>query len=550
MEKKTFLGLALILVAAFLLRFFFLTSNPPSLNWDEISHGYNAFSILKTGSDEWGQIMPIANFRAYGDYPLPLNLYFTMPFILLFGLTDFAIRLPHVVMGSLMVISTFFVAWGLTKNKFVSFLSAILVAISPWTLFTSRFVLQSNLSVLLLTTSLACFLNREYSKKLVTISFLLLGLSLFAYNTTRIISPLILVTIWLLYKEKLWSLKNRVILAVFFIPVSLILMGSNSRARSSVVSIIDSGAIARIENQRNTSNLPPLLNKLVNNRPVYFLNQFSKNYIGYFSPTFLFFKGGTQYQFSLPDFGLLYQTNLPFLYLGLFILIRESFRKQKNYQMILAILLIAPIPAAMTNEKFAVLRSSAMLPIPMILSSIGLYYIYDLLNRKYKIILMSLYILITLILMTAYLNNYLYKYPVSYSSSWQYGYKEVVEYIKENDDKYAKIVMTKKYGEPHEYVLFYLQYDPQSYKNDKNLNRFYQSNWWWVDGFGKFYFVNDWQIPKEGYKFIQESKKVVDCKQAKCLLITSPNNAPKEWSKIKTINFLDGEAAFELYENN
>ena len=57
-------------------------------------------------------------------------------------------------------------------------------------------------------------------------------------------------------------------------------------------------------------------------------------------------------------------------------------------------------------------------------------------------------------------------------------------------------------------------------------------------------------IPKEGYKFIQESKRIVDCRQAKCLLVTSPKNAPADWSKIKTINFLDGSVAFELYENN
>lgn len=95
-----------------------------------------------------------------------------------------------------------------------------------------------------------------------------------------------------------------------------------------------------------------------------------------------------------------------------------------------------------------------------------------------------------------------------------------------------------------------MKYDPKSYKNDKNLNRFNQSNWWWVDGFDKYYFVNDWQVPKEGFKFVQESKKIVDCKQAKCLFVASPNNAPKDWIKVKTINFLDGSPAFELYENN
>lgn len=38
-----------IILLAFLLRFYQLGVNPPSLNWDETAHGYNAYSILLTG---------------------------------------------------------------------------------------------------------------------------------------------------------------------------------------------------------------------------------------------------------------------------------------------------------------------------------------------------------------------------------------------------------------------------------------------------------------------------------------------------------------------
>jgi len=549
MEKKTYLVLIAIVILAFILRFVGLTTNPPSLNWDEVSHGYNAYSILKTGIDEWGQKFPITNFRAYGDYPLPLNLYLTIPFVFFLGLTEFAIRLPHVILGTLTVISTFFLAWGLTKNYKLSLLSAFLVAISPWTLFTSRFVLQSNLSVFLLTTSIACFLNREYSKKFVTTSFILLGFSLFAYNTTRIIAPLILGTIYFIYESKIWTVKNIIIIAFFFLPLPFILINPTSSARSFAVSIVDQGAINKIETLRNNSKLPNLVSKFAYNRPAYFVKEFTKNYLSYFSPNFLFLKGGTQYQFSIPNQGLIPWVNLPFFYLGLFLLFKNAFKKDVKYLFILFVLLIAPIPAAMTNEKFAVLRSSVIIPFPMILSSIGFYFLLDKFKSKYQIFITVFFILALYFSVESYAVNYYLDYRIKYSQSWQYGYKEVVEYIQENTDNYSKIIISKKYGEPHEFLLFYMKFDPARYQNDKNLNRFNQSNWWWVDGFDKYYFVNDWQIPKEGFKFVQESKKIVDCKQAKCLLITSPNNAPKEWSKIKTINFLTGQPAFELFEN-
>lgn len=552
MESKTYPILFLTIVLAFVLRFVQLENIPPSLNWDEVSHGFNAYSVLKTGSDEWGQALPIFNFRAYGDYPLPLNLYITIPFIIIFGLSEFSIRFPHVILGTLTTVSAFFLAYGLTRNNRIAILTAFLTAISPWTLFTSRFVLQSNISVFLLTTSLALFFNRDRSSKLVTLSLISLGLSLYAYHTTRIISPFVLLGFLIIHKEILKHKLNILIISLLFIPIPFILLGNDARARSFAVGIIDEGTVARIEELRNNSKLSKLATKFLYNKPVYFLKEFSKNYISYFSPQFLFLKGGTQYQFSLPEHGLLYWINLPLFYIGLYSLLKKSVSGDKNYLLLLLVLLLAPIPAAITSEKFAVLRSSAMIPAPMLLIAMGIGKLSEI--KKIILspsILISTFVILNLLFLENYWLTYSNDYGRKYSQSWQYGYKEVASYIQQNSDKYAKIIMTKKYGEPHEFLLFHLKYDPQEYKSDKNLNRFYQSNWWWVDSFGKFYFINDWDIPKTvNNRFIQESKKTVDCRQAKCLLITSPGNVPEGWNIIKTINFVDGSPAFELYGNN
>ena len=63
MGKWKILLLAGIVLLAFFLRFYKVTEIPPSLNWDEVSIGYNAYSILKTGRDEWGVFLPI-HFKA------------------------------------------------------------------------------------------------------------------------------------------------------------------------------------------------------------------------------------------------------------------------------------------------------------------------------------------------------------------------------------------------------------------------------------------------------------------------------------------------------
>jgi 4-amino-4-deoxy-L-arabinose transferase-like glycosyltransferase len=556
--------LIIIVILGLLLRFIGLTYNPPSLNWDEVSHGYNAYSVLKTGMDEWGQKLPLFNFRAYGDYPTPLNLYLTIPFIVLFGLTDFAIRFPHALLGTLTIVSVYFFAFGITKRTNVSLLAAFLTAIGPWYLFTSRFVLQSNLSVFLLTTAAALFANRERHKYFLPVSLFLLFLTLFSYHTTRIFSPLMLLAMIFIHRheiseglksKKIYSILLAVFAGLFIILSAFILKTPESRARSGLLFVVDQGAVNRIIEKRISSNLPQFAERILYNRPIYFITQFTKNYISYFSPKFLFFQGGTQYQFSVPDCGLIYPVSLPFFYIGLlFVLTRVLLHKE--YRMLFAWMVLSPIPASLTNESFAVLRATTMLPLPEIFIALGFYWVISKLPKKLILLFFVAYIALLFVFAEGYLTNYFAHYRTDYSWSWQYGYKEAVDYAEENYSEYDNIIVTKKYGEPHGYFLFFLNWDPVKYQSDPVKITYTQSDWWWVDRFDKFWFVNDWQVklnPSElsGIQqiFVTESKRVVECGNKKCLLITSPGNFPPGWNKLKTINFLDGKPAFEIYDN-
>jgi len=557
-QNKVFLFLIILL--GFILRIYNISSAPPSLNWDEVSHGYNAYSILKTGRDEWGQFLPLTNFRAYGDYPLPLNLYLTIPSILFLGLSEFSIRFPHVLMGTLTILATYFLTYGVTRKRSISLLASLLFAVEPWSLFSSRFVVQSNPATLFLISAGALFVNRDKHKYFLPLSFTAFLTTLFSYHATRIFTPIFL--LFIVRKEILSALRvdkivrvlSVAILALVMITTQIVLLSKDAQARARWLFLIDDTAVSRIIEKRNESQLPEFATRLLYNRPTYFLKEFTKNYLGYFSPRFLFINGGTQYQFSVPNHGILYLANLPFFYLGLGILLMKSL-KSKSYRFLLLWLILSPIPASITNEKFAVIRATTMLPIPMILSALGLISSvnwlkqFKLLETKYKIIYV-IYFVFLAGFVENYLNIYFNDYKKAFSWSWQYGYKEVFNYAKENYSKYDKIVITKKYGEPHEFLLFFWPWDPAKYRNDSNLIRFNQSNWFWVDRFDKFYFVNDWNIPKEEWQsFVLESGMEFNCENQKCLLITSPDNYPKRWNKLETINYLDGKPAFEIYEN-
>ena len=91
-------------------------------------------------------------------------------------------------------------------------------------------------------------------------------------------------------------------------------------------------------------------------------------------------------------------------------------------------------------------------------------------------------------------------------------------------------------------------WDPKRFGSDPNLVRFQRSDWYWVDRFDKFYFVNDWQIPKETDEpWVMESGGKVPV-YGRILLVSSPENHPDGWKRIKIINFLEGKEAFEILE--
>lgn len=547
----------------------FLTELPPSLNWDEVSHGYNAYSILKTGKDEWGNTLPLI-FRAYGDYKLPVYIYITAFSEKVFGLNAFAVRFPSAIAGVITVIFTYLLTnklflkeFDIKTRRYIASLASLLVTIEPWSLFLSRGAFEANLALTFFLAGVYFLFVGFKTSLIIVFSLTLLGLSVWTYNSYRIFVPLMLIIFFLIYQKKFLAIFRRnkklsvscfFVLLLFFIPMFLQLLSSSGQARYGKVTILDEGAIEQIHKLRQKSDLNPLLTRLIYNRPIYFLEIFLRNWASHFTFSFLFFKGGTNYQFSVPQHGLLYPLNLfPFV-LGLVFLLK---RRSKENLLILFWMLVAPVPSSLTREAPHVLRSITILPTPMLVTSLGVVTFigwFKSLNvlRSLSKSVFIFYIFLTALFLENYLNIYFNDYKRDYSFSWQYGYKEVVEFVKSHFWEYDKVIVTKKYGEPHEFFLFFWPWDPEKYIKDPNLIRFYQSEWYWVDRFDKFYFVNDWDIPKDDLQdFKLESGGNISCLMsvARCLLATSPGSVPKGWKKLEVINFLDGKTAFEIYEN-
>lgn len=552
MKSKTYLILGLIIVLAFFLRFYKVTEIPPSLNWDEVSIGYNAYSVLKTGRDEWGEWLPV-HFKSYGEYKLPGQIYASIPAIALLGLNDFSIRITPVLYGTFTVLLLYLLTLALFKRKMAALSAAFLLAISPWHIQLTRGSFESSFATMWIILGIWFVVKGFSEKKWFIWSMIPFAIALYTYNTARVFVPLFLFVLVVLYFKDFWKVKKTIIIAMVFffvmmIPFIQFVLSGGGNARFKLVSITDDpGLIPRIEERRNNSDLPSPLPQLIHNRVSYVGVYFARNYISHFSPQFLFLDGAPHKQHHVQGVGELYIIQLPLLLIGLYLLFSK---KNKFRYMLISWPLLTLIPVAITQDSMPhALRTLIMMPFFQIISGLGVVGSIDWINtqkfwdrKKVLIGALSISAVVLFINFGVYLYQYYVVYPVMYSRDWQYGNKAVVDFINERKDNYDLVVYTRHYGEPHMFTLFYSSYPPEKYFNDPQLERFETFDWVRVLHFNKFYF------PDLGDNGTQYNDIVAANPGKRILFAGKPGDFPIDAKKIKDVKFLNGREAFEIVE--
>jgi len=303
-----------------------------------------------------------------------------------------------------------------------------------------------------------------------------------------------------------------------------------------------------------SSGWPTILVRLIHNKATHYLFVFSKNYLAHFTPNFLFLKGADHNQQSIPGMGQFMVVFAPFLIWGLFVLIKKALTAFSwQSRILLAQIFISPLAASTTMNAIPhALRTFCGLPAWQIIIACGLFDIGKRLKRvrlgKTSALLpaATIFLIAFLLNFGYYLRRYYLVYPRDYSSDWQYGHKQAVNFAWENKDKYGKIYFSRDYGEPYIFFLFYTQYPPAKYQQLPKV-RTKRYDWVWVDQFDKFYFP-DFSDPGDSVLEIYEREK----DSGSLLFIGMPGDIPLEWKTgmpiftIKEINFLNGKMAFEI----
>ena len=548
MKKYTYLVLLVIVLLSFTLRFYKVTEDPPALNWDETSIAYNAYSILKTGKDEWGQFFPV-HFKSYGEYKLPVQIYLSIPGIYFFGLNELGVRITPVLYGSLTVLVMFFLGRVLFESEIAGLVAAFLLGISPWHIHLTRASFESSLATLWVTLGVWFLVKGFKKQQWFVISMIPFALSVFTYNSARIFTPLFLLVVLIIYRKKFKKFKkiiliSLVVFTILLIPLAPFLFSGERSARYKLVSITDDpGLIPRINENRGNTHLPPPLPRLIHNKLTYISFYFIKNYLAHFTPQFLFISGAPHKQHHVQNMGELYYFQSPFLLAGLFALF---YLRNKFKGLLFAWVLLAFIPVAVTQDSIPhALRTLIAAPFYQLVCGLGFIFIVKWFRKKSLVIKISssvIFLLIISLSIMYYLYQYYMVYPISYSRDWQYGYKQVVDYIGKHINEYDEIVFTRHYGEPHMFTLFYLKYDPVKYQENLNLVRYETYDWVWVLKFDKFYF------PDLGDKGTQFADIVKVNPKKKLLFIGRKGDFPKEIPRLLSVNFLNGENAFDVVE--
>lgn len=475
----------------------------PALNADEAAIGYNAYSLLQTGKDEHGNPWPI-HFQSFNDYKPGLYFYLVLPAVKFFGLTELAVRLP----GALLGIFTVFVVWLLVselfpKKPWFAGISALFIATSPWHIHFSRGGWEVNAATFFIALGSFAFIKGIKDQRWLYLSAFSFISSLYTYHSARIVVPLLVLGLAFTYKKELFSghTKKHQVLAgllgfIFLTPLLLGILGPAGISRAAGVGILsDQGPILRANEQRvEHGEASSLFSILIHNKPVNYSLAFLENYMEHFSGEFLFFSGDEIQRNKVPDMGQMYLIQLLFLGIGFVAIARNN----SGWLPIILWLLVAPTAAAFTFQSPHALRAQNMVIPLTIISAFGALTLWDW-TRKLKlpkhwlVILLSCYLVILGWEFTRYLHQYYAHMAKTYPYSSQYGVKELVNFVKAEQDKFSQIIITDRYDQPYILFLFYLKYPPERFQWQHALTPRDEYGFSTVREFDKYKFISvDW----------------------------------------------------------
>lgn len=428
------ISLFTIIVITLFTRSWQLSNYPPALFSDEVDIAYQAKMFKTTGGDYFGNKFPI-HFHSFSDWRTSLQIYSSV-IVSYFTQNDFyTVRLPSVIYSTL----TVYLIYLITSNIYAPFLFAI----SPWSIHYGRTGFEVSGMLACLLAAIYFFKNKHYY-----LFSLFLCLSPYFYSTAKLFVPIIILSAYLIHKNKLVLL----FAVVLLLPLGVDTIKGQSGFRFSYISIFTMPHREQIvdtlryqdislSHPNETGVATPLHSQIFHNKFQLIINKFITNYFSSFSTDFFFIHGDSNIRHGFGNHGLLYIIDFFTLLTGLFI---YKNKPTKLGHLLFWLLILAPIPFALTRDSLGPhsTRLILMLPSFIYFCALGL--------KKYKFL-----IVVYLLLFINFWHYYTTHYPQDSASVWHYNMaNSVIESKKYN---YSQIYFSDKY-EP--FLPFFLNYYP------------------------------------------------------------------------------------------
>ena len=330
-----------------------LHDSPVYLTADEIVIGLQGHSLASTGHDLRGRSLPlyfqIDEFRMKGTiWYQPLIMYSTAIVLKFAHLTEWAIRLPAVIVGVIDVILIFFAARAIYGRVAIGAAAALMLFLSPAHFIFSRFAMDYIFPVPFLLGWLVALAHyhRTREPRLLFAATLCLGLGFYSYIAAiGLMSIYFAFTLWLVWRSGAPGRHFGFAITGFALP--LLAFAGWLLTHQNVVS----ETIARYD-LANPGRLGPIGRLDL--------------YWHFLSPSFLFFNGGSEQMFTTRTTGVFLLPLLLLIPYGIYRALRSG--SPIDHVLLLGFL-SAPLAAILLDEPFAINRAIEILPFGVLLAS-------------------------------------------------------------------------------------------------------------------------------------------------------------------------------------
>lgn len=489
--------LILIIILAACSRLLWLDRFPVSLYSDEADQAYNAISLLKTGADEHGSVFPIG-LRSFGDWKPPLQTYLMIPFFAAGFPIEFATRLPSAILGIFTILVIYRLTLYWTKgNSRAALLAAFFLTISPWHILQSRSAMLVGITLFFLSTAVLFVEKSIVRPRYLSVAAVCFALSIYGYYAMRMIVPLMLVLLAVRFRSLLRQYPKAVLSAVGVFVTLMIPLGMAffhepdvvfGRARTVSV-FYDQGVRLRQWEliTQDGVDAPASLTNFFHTGIYMFGRNIAGRYLSHLDPRYLFLTGDTVPPFQISGMGIVYLADGLFLLAGSAIAFSMRFREQMKTMGVW--LLLSYLPAAFTFLTPASNRTfSAVLPF-VVLIALGVNRLRTKMpGRLFSYSLSAAYA----VSFFFFLYQYTIVMPQTYPRWWNWGWKQVVQFVGPIAHRYDAVIIFDVDGMPYIYTLLYGAVDPETYQREAVrtyvADRFGYEH---VEGYGTYLFPTD-----------------------------------------------------------